>query len=91
MSAAAAPYQTGDKVLAYHGPRLYPAKIIEVDTEGTDPRFFIHYEGWKRKWVSRRCFYLLLIFGGGGGVVVCVSGFEGLVMSWAREDVGFGE
>ena len=47
MSAAAAPYQTGDKVLAYHGPRLYPAKIIEVDTEGTDPRFFIHYEGWK--------------------------------------------
>jgi mortality factor 4-like protein 1 len=40
----------GDKVLAYHGPLLYVAKIMDVDLESEQPRYFIHYEGWKRKW-----------------------------------------
>jgi len=46
----AAAFNVGDKVLAYHGPLMYAAKIIEVDVQGSEPRYFIHYDGWKRKW-----------------------------------------
>jgi mortality factor 4-like protein 1 len=48
--ASATAFVLGDKVLAFHGPLMYLAKVMDVDVAGPAPRYFIHYEGWKRKW-----------------------------------------
>jgi len=52
MAAAASPaYKEGDFVLAYHGPLLYPAKILKVDNkEPEEPSYFVHYDKWSKKW-----------------------------------------
>ena len=54
-------YTTGEKVLCYHGPLLYEAKVlktapIEQDastatTEG-GTQYFVHYKGWKQTYVA---------------------------------------
>ena len=47
-------YQEGEKVLSYHGPLLYEAKIIKSERRkimGNDHVFyFIHYLGWSKNW-----------------------------------------
>mmetsp|Transcript_1364 Transcript_1364/g.4093 ORF Transcript_1364/g.4093 Transcript_1364/m.4093 type:complete len:313 (-) Transcript_1364:1457-2395(-) len=41
-----------EKVLVFHGPLLYEAKILDIKKEGEDegPRFKVHYLGWKDRW-----------------------------------------
>ncbi|KAF9810271.1 hypothetical protein IEO21_07039 [Rhodonia placenta] len=51
-------YNVGEKVLCYHGPLIYEAKIIkyehwdETTTKlgSVGPHFFVHYKGWKQTW-----------------------------------------
>ncbi|PVV00120.1 hypothetical protein BB559_000097 [Furculomyces boomerangus] len=51
-------HQSGERVLCFHGPLLYEAKIIETelwdknDPEKLEsgPHYLIHYKGWKRSW-----------------------------------------
>ncbi|KAG9297721.1 hypothetical protein G9A89_011236 [Geosiphon pyriformis] len=51
-------FQVGEKILCYHGPMIYEAKILkaEVFTEKhpesseTGPHYLIHYKGWKNTW-----------------------------------------
>jgi mortality factor 4-like protein 1 len=48
-------YHKGEKVLCYHGPQIYEAKVLEVkdwekpapQTKVTGWHYRIHYNGWK--------------------------------------------
>ena len=48
-------YKDGERVLCYHGPLIYEAKILRSDNwteENTQdgfvgPHFRVHYKGWK--------------------------------------------
>ncbi|KAI8343730.1 MRG-domain-containing protein [Chlamydoabsidia padenii] len=48
-------YNQDDKVLCYHGPLIYEAKILDRKTEidsnnEAKPLYKIHYQGWNKKW-----------------------------------------
>ncbi|KAJ3576986.1 hypothetical protein NP233_g20 [Leucocoprinus birnbaumii] len=53
-------YDVNERVLCYHGPLIYEAKILKppiIHTEesappqtGPGPYYFVHYKGWKQTW-----------------------------------------
>jgi len=51
-------FSENEKVLCYHGPLLYEAKVLkvkEISTEdtrdsGKGKQYWVHYKGWKSKW-----------------------------------------
>ena len=49
-------FEKEEKVLCFHGPLLYEAKILDreykalVEGEETGPHYFVHYKGWKQTW-----------------------------------------
>lgn len=43
-------FQEGEKVLCYHGPLLYEAKCILVETRDGKTQHRIHYNGWNKNW-----------------------------------------
>ncbi|KAF8337333.1 MRG-domain-containing protein [Cantharellus anzutake] len=51
-------YQVGEKVLCYHGPVIYEAKVLKAEiwdaanikTGTAGPHYFVHYKGWKQTW-----------------------------------------
>ena len=51
-------YQVNEKVLCYHGPVLYEAKVLKAEVRTVEkcgdltervPFYFVHYKGWKAK------------------------------------------
>jgi mortality factor 4-like protein 1 len=48
-------HAAGDKVLCYHGPLIYEAKVLKSEdakephpqTGETGMHYFVHYKGWK--------------------------------------------
>ncbi|KAK6924006.1 MRG domain [Dillenia turbinata] len=45
-----ATYSDGEKVLAYHGPRIYEARVEKTEFSKTKWRYFVHYLGWNKSW-----------------------------------------
>ncbi|CAI2172914.1 15259_t:CDS:2 [Funneliformis geosporum] len=51
-------YQQNEKILCYHGPMIYEAKILDFEyfenkhpkSNLTGPHYLIHYKGWKNTW-----------------------------------------
>jgi len=44
-------FQEGERILCFHGPLIYEAKITKVEVgKDTLSRFFIHYHGWNKNW-----------------------------------------
>ncbi|XP_043712843.1 protein MRG1-like isoform X1 [Telopea speciosissima] len=43
-------FSEGEKVLAYHGPRLYEAKILKVEFRKKEWKYYVHYLGWSKNW-----------------------------------------
>ncbi|KAH9458020.1 hypothetical protein Pst134EB_010323 [Puccinia striiformis f. sp. tritici] len=51
-------FSENERVLCYHGPLLYEAKVLKVKESATEePRevgkgsqYWVHYKGWKQKW-----------------------------------------
>jgi len=44
-------FKENEIVLGFHGPLLYPAKIIQVDNKDKKKLlYFVHYQGWSKKW-----------------------------------------
>ena len=43
-------FNSDEKVLCYHGPLLYEAKILKNKKEGGGYTYFVHYQGWNRNW-----------------------------------------
>lgn len=40
----------GEKVLCYHGPLLYEAKVNKVQYKEKVPQYLVHYSGWSKSW-----------------------------------------
>ncbi|BFG35887.1 hypothetical protein CerSpe_221610 [Prunus speciosa] len=43
-------YSEGEKILAYHGPRIYEAKVQKAERRKNEWRYFVHYLGWNKNW-----------------------------------------
>jgi len=43
-------FNADEKVLCYHGPLLYEAKILKSKKEGSSYMYFVHYQGWNKNW-----------------------------------------
>lgn len=43
-------FTEGEKVLCFHGPLLYEAKITKVDLKDKLIKYFVHYNGWNKSW-----------------------------------------
>ncbi|XP_047955450.1 protein MRG1 isoform X2 [Salvia hispanica] len=43
-------FSEGEKVLAYHGPRIYEAKVQKAEFRKHEWRYFLHYLGWNKNW-----------------------------------------
>ncbi|KAL0961361.1 hypothetical protein HGRIS_006317 [Hohenbuehelia grisea] len=49
-------FVVGERVLCYHGPLIYEAKVLKAETmedivSGVPgPHYFVHYKGWKQTW-----------------------------------------
>jgi mortality factor 4-like protein 1 len=56
-AAAAKPvtYDVQERVLCFHGPMLYEAKVLEVrkpEDKKEQPEYKVHYKGWKNTFVA---------------------------------------
>lgn len=57
---AAPIFQQNERVLCYHGPLIYEAKVLKIehwDESNTKlgtvgPHYFVHYKGWKQTYVQ---------------------------------------
>ncbi|KAI4324843.1 hypothetical protein MLD38_030295 [Melastoma candidum] len=43
-------FSEGEKVLAYHGPRIYEAKVQKAEIRKDERKYFVHYLGWNKNW-----------------------------------------
>ncbi|KAI0488648.1 hypothetical protein KFK09_028487 [Dendrobium nobile] len=43
-------FSEGEKVLAYHGPCLYEAKVQKTEIRKDEWKYFVHYLGWSKSW-----------------------------------------
>ncbi|KAJ1999182.1 Esa1p-associated factor [Coemansia thaxteri] len=58
ISATTLPFRPNERILCFHGPLLYEAKVVKAEMwDGTDPdtpepgpHYFVHYKGWKQTW-----------------------------------------
>ncbi|KAJ4763145.1 Chromatin modification-related protein EAF3 [Rhynchospora pubera] len=49
-SSTPPPFSEGEKVLAFHGPLIYEAKIQKAEVLEGKWKFFVHYLGWNKNW-----------------------------------------
>lgn len=62
----ALPFDANERVLCYHGPLVYEAKVLKAETwteattklDTVGPHFYVHYKGWKQT-----CVRVLSCFG----------------------------
>ncbi|KAI9353364.1 MRG-domain-containing protein [Zopfochytrium polystomum] len=47
-------FAPNEKILCFHGPLMYEAKVLKCDMfhdhRGEGPHYYIHYKGWKQSW-----------------------------------------
>ncbi|GLT78858.1 hypothetical protein SLA2020_503770 [Shorea laevis] len=43
-------FAEGERVLAYHGPRIYGAKVQKAELRKKEWKYFVHYLGWSKNW-----------------------------------------
>ncbi|KAL7268380.1 Esa1p-associated factor [Rhizina undulata] len=46
-------YEVQERVLCFHGPMLYEAKVLEIkrpEDKKEPPEYKVHYKGWKNTW-----------------------------------------
>ncbi|KAK1410294.1 hypothetical protein QVD17_36829 [Tagetes erecta] len=41
-------FSDGEKVLAYHGPRIYEAKVLKSEIRKNEWKYYVHYLGWSK-------------------------------------------
>ena len=57
-------FSADEKVLCYHGPLLYEAKILKHKKEGGSYNYFVHYQvSWVSIHLSRHFNWILFILG----------------------------
>ncbi|XP_010028169.2 protein MRG1 isoform X1 [Eucalyptus grandis] len=48
--STSAVFSEGEKVLAFHGPRIYEAKVQKAEVRKNEWKYFVHYLGWNKNW-----------------------------------------
>ncbi|KAH8358505.1 hypothetical protein KR093_000488 [Drosophila rubida] len=43
-------FADGERVLCFHGPLIYEAKVLKTKPETTPVEYYIHYAGWSKNW-----------------------------------------
>ncbi|KAH9712119.1 protein MRG1 [Citrus sinensis] len=43
-------FSEGERVLAYHGPCIYEAKVQKAELRKKEWRYYVHYLGWNKNW-----------------------------------------
>ncbi|XP_076889572.1 protein MRG1-like [Bidens hawaiensis] len=43
-------FSDNEKVLAFHGPRIYEAKVLKSEIKKNEWKYFVHYLGWSKTW-----------------------------------------
>ncbi|CAK4073205.1 unnamed protein product [Aphanomyces euteiches] len=43
-------FAVDESVLVKHGIEIYDAKILRIDEDSDTPHYFVHYQGWSKKW-----------------------------------------
>lgn len=43
-------FKEGEKVLAYHGPLIYEAKVQKAEFRKKEWKYYVHYLGWSKNW-----------------------------------------
>ena len=43
-------FAEGEKILCFHGPLIYEAKIQKFESKNKQTKYFIHYHGWNKNW-----------------------------------------
>eukprot|EP00088_Acartia_fossae_P005835 TRINITY_DN1263_c0_g1_i4.p1 TRINITY_DN1263_c0_g1~~TRINITY_DN1263_c0_g1_i4.p1 ORF type:complete len:374 (-),score=85.70 TRINITY_DN1263_c0_g1_i4:182-1303(-) len=43
-------WSSGERILCFHGPLIYEAKIQNIEVQNGAPKYFIHYHGWNKNW-----------------------------------------
>ncbi|XP_051863865.1 nuA4 complex subunit EAF3 homolog [Drosophila albomicans] len=49
-SDSATVFADGERVLCFHGPLIYEAKVLKTKPETTPVEYYIHYAGWSKNW-----------------------------------------
>ncbi|KAG7442111.1 MRG-domain-containing protein [Guyanagaster necrorhizus] len=53
-SSQAGTFEIGERILCYHGPLIYEAKVLEAQNMESPAfsgiHYLVHYKGWKRTW-----------------------------------------
>ncbi|XP_030565696.1 nuA4 complex subunit EAF3 homolog [Drosophila novamexicana] len=49
-SDAATIFADGERVLCFHGPLIYEAKVLKTKPESSPVEYYIHYAGWSKNW-----------------------------------------
>ncbi|XP_017140700.1 nuA4 complex subunit EAF3 homolog [Drosophila miranda] len=47
---AASIFADGERVLCFHGPLIYEAKVLKTKPDATPVQYYIHYAGWSKNW-----------------------------------------
>ncbi|SPP83924.1 nuA4 complex subunit EAF3 homolog [Drosophila guanche] len=47
---AASMFADGERVLCFHGPLIYEAKVLKTKPDATPVEYYIHYAGWSKNW-----------------------------------------
>ncbi|XP_023176224.1 nuA4 complex subunit EAF3 homolog [Drosophila hydei] len=43
-------FADGERVLCFHGPLIYEAKVLKTKPESSPVEYYIHYAGWSKNW-----------------------------------------
>ncbi|XP_030376157.1 nuA4 complex subunit EAF3 homolog isoform X2 [Scaptodrosophila lebanonensis] len=43
-------FADGERVLCFHGPLIYEAKVLKTKPETSPIEYYIHYAGWSKNW-----------------------------------------
>ncbi|EDV92600.1 GH18746 [Drosophila grimshawi] len=49
-SDASTLFADGERVLCFHGPLIYEAKVLKTKPESSPVEYYIHYAGWSKNW-----------------------------------------
>ena len=49
-SGSGGKFVEGEKILCFHGPLIYEAKIQKCQERDHQMKYFIHYHGWNKNW-----------------------------------------
>jgi hypothetical protein len=43
-------FAENERILCFHGPLIYEAKIQKVESKKKETRYLVHYHGWNKNW-----------------------------------------